>query len=344
MVLLLGASGFIGQAFAKELCQRNCSFIPLTREALDYAQLDLLFEYIRKTKPAFVINAAGYPGTPNVDACELAREQTLYANTLLPQTIARVCLMRNIPWGHVSSGSIYHGAKVLEHGEMLIERDLGRPELRKLFETHPEKICGFTELDEPNFCFLCPPCNFYSGTKALAEQAIKEVGSSYVWRISIPFNAQDHPRNFLSTIQRYPKVYDTLTSAAHLEDSVRACLDLWESHAPFGVYNVANPGAVTNRQVVELIAGILKPNRQFEFWRNDEEFYRFGASAPRSHCILDVSKLLAAGVKMRPVTEALADALYNWRWATPAIESFASTPPASSSIIPLTSDIGWARH
>jgi nucleoside-diphosphate-sugar epimerase len=252
--------------------------------------------------------------------------------------------MRNIPWGHVSSGCIYHGAKVLENGEMLVERDLGRPGFRELFVAHPERVRGFTELDEPNFCFLCPPCNFYSGTKALAEAAIKAVGSAYIWRIRIPFNEQDHQRNFLSRIQRYPKVYDTLTSASHLDDAVRACLDLWESRAPFGVYNVANPGAVTTRQVVELIAGILKPNRQFEFWRNDEEFYRFGASAPRSHCILDVSKLLAAGVKMRPVTEALADALYNWRWAAPPMESFASTPPPGSSIIPLTVDIRWSRQ
>jgi len=52
-----------------------------------------LFDYVRKVKPEFIINAAGYRGRPNVDACELAREETLFANTLLPQTIARVCSM-----------------------------------------------------------------------------------------------------------------------------------------------------------------------------------------------------------------------------------------------------------
>jgi UDP-glucose 4,6-dehydratase len=36
------------------------------------------------------------------------------------------------------------------------------------------------------------------------------------------------------------------------------------------------------------------------------------AKTPRSNCILDVSKLLATGVPMRPVEEALADALQQW--------------------------------
>ena len=61
------------------------------------------------------------------------------------------------------------------------------------------------------------------------------------------------------------------------------------------------------------IERILKPNRRFEFWENDEEFYRVAAKTPRSNCVLDISKLLAAGVKIRPVEEALEDSLKNWR-------------------------------
>ena len=72
--------------------------------------------------------------------------------------------------------------------------------------------------------------------------------------------------------------------------------------------------------VVEMIQRILKPDRRFEFWRNDGEFYRFGARTPRSHCILDVAKLLAAGVEMRPAEEALEDSLHNWRPVPSAME------------------------
>ena len=118
MILLLGASGYVGQAFSAELRRRRWSFIPLTRRAFDYTSFDILFDYVRKMRPEFIINAAGYAPNPNVDACESAREEVLCANALLPQTIARACLMTNTPWGHVSSGSIYTGAKVAEWGHL----------------------------------------------------------------------------------------------------------------------------------------------------------------------------------------------------------------------------------
>jgi UDP-glucose 4,6-dehydratase len=106
-----------------------------------------------------------------------------------------------------------------------------------------------------------------------------------------------------------------VNSLSHLDDFVRACLDLWERQAPFGTYNMTNPGAVRTRQVVEMINRILKPDRHFEFWKDEEEFYRLGAKALRSNCVLDVSKLLVAGVKMRPVEEAVEDSLRNWNVA-----------------------------
>jgi dTDP-4-dehydrorhamnose reductase len=312
MILLLGASGYMGQAFATELRRRRYSFIPLTRRAIDYTSFELLFDYIRKLKPEFIINAAGYPGRPNVDACETAREETLFANTLLPQTISRACSMTSTPWGHVSSGCIYHGAKLIdEKGTRIVEG----AELRQLFAGSPEKIFGYTEWDEPNFSFRNAPCNFYSGTKTLAEEAIRGVGDVYLWRPGMPFNERSEPRNFLWRIQNYAKVFNGVNSLSHLDDFVRACLDLWERQAPFGVYNMTNPGAVLTRQVVEMIERILKPNRHFEFWKDEEEFYRLGAKAPRSNCVLDVSKLLVAGVKVRPVEEALEDSLRNWNVA-----------------------------
>ena len=309
MILLLGSTGYVGQAFATELRRRGHSFIPLTRKAINYADFSLLFDYVRRVKPRFIINAAGYRGRPNVDACEVAREDTLFANTLLPQTIARVCSMTDTPWGHVSSGCIYRGAKLILNGRT---QDIAGPELRRLFSECPEKICGYTEWDEPNFAFRHAPCNFYSGTKALAEEAIRGQGRVYLWRPGMPFNERSEPRNLLWRLQHYPRVYDGVNSLSQLDDFVRACLDLWEKQAPFGIYNITNPGAVTTRQIIEAIQRILKPDRPFEFWPGDEEFYHHGAKALRSNCILDVSKLLATGVRIRPVEKALEDSLRHW--------------------------------
>jgi len=313
MILLLGATGYIGEAFARELAQRKQPFITLSRSKVDYSRFEELLKYLQTHKPAFVVNAAGYTGKPNVDACEIARADTLQGNTLLPQTIAQACAATGTPWGHVSSGCIFAGAKIETNGKLRAEKDLTRPELKALVAKNPAAIHGFTETDTPNFSFREPPCSFYSGTKALGEEAINGVGQSYIWRLRIPFDEFDNARNYLAKVQRYPKVYDNVNSISHRADFVRACLDLWQLHAPFGIYNVTNPGFVTTREVVQMLERILRPARRFEFWESDEEFYRVAAKTPRSNCVMDVSKLLGAGVKIRPVLEALEASLKNWR-------------------------------
>ena len=313
MILLLGSSGYVGQAFARELQRRKLPFMPLSRKETDYTRFDRLLNFIKAKKPEFVINAAGYTGKPNVDACEFARADTLAGNVLLPQTIAHACAAAQIAWGHVSSGCIFTGAKVTLNGRTRPEKDLTRPDLHDLVDETPSAIHGFTESDPPNFSFRDLPCSFYSGSKALGEEAVAGVGQSYLWRLRIPFDEFDSERNYLSKLQRYAKVYDNVNSISHRGDFARACLDLWGRRAPFGVYNVTNSGFVTARQVVGLIQKILKPAKRFEFWANDEEFYRVAVKTPRSNCVLDVSKLLSTGVKMRPVIEALEDSLRNWK-------------------------------
>jgi dTDP-4-dehydrorhamnose reductase len=313
MILLLGASGYFGQAFAAELTRRGRPFAALSRREADYTRFDVLLGLLEKTGATFVINAAGFTGKPNVDACETARADTLQGNTLFPLTLAHACLVAKIPWGHISSGCLYAGAKIVDGGQTRIEKDLTRPELQELIRCNPGAIHGFNEEDEPNFSFRNPPCSFYSGSKALGEEAIRSLGEVYVWRPRIPFDEWDNPRNYLSKLQQYPKLYDNVNSISHRMDFARACLDLHERRAAFGIYNVTNPGWITTRHVARMIQEHLKPGRTFDFWESDEEFYRVAAKTPRSNCVLDVSKLARAGVRMRPVEEALLEALENWQ-------------------------------
>src|SRR6185436_10880010 len=167
MIILLGASGYIGQGFAQLLKERGESFLAPARKDLDYTRFDVLLKLLREKKPPFLINAAGYSGKPNVDACETAKAETLKGNMLLPQMLAHVCAEHGIPWGHVSSGCIYAGAKVFENDVVRVERHLADAKVRSLFDSNPERFAGFKESDEPNFSFRQPPCSFYSGTKAL---------------------------------------------------------------------------------------------------------------------------------------------------------------------------------
>src|SRR5436190_960892 len=272
LVVLLGATAYIGQAFAEEMERRHYHFQPLTRKNVDYANFDTLVRFLRETRPGFVINAAGFTGKPNVDACESTKSDTVAGNTLLPQTIANACAAVGIPWGHVSSGCIYSGAKIVQNGSVRVEKDMTQPDLRVLVDRSPGMIRGFTETDKPNMCFRDPPCSFYSGTKALGEEIISGIGQSYLWRLRIPFDEHDSSRNYLSKIQRYSKVYDNVNSISHRGDYVRACLDLWERRAPFGIYNVTNPGFITTRFVASLIETHLKRDQPFEFWQDDAEF------------------------------------------------------------------------
>ncbi len=311
-VILLGASGYMGRAFARDLERRGWPYTALSRSELDYTRFDVLWKFLRTTKPAFLINAAGFTGRPNVDACETARADTLQGNTLLPQTVAHACHAAGVPWGHVSSGCIYSGAWLADAGQRRVEKDLTAPGVRAALAKNPAALQGFVETDEPNFSFHHPPSSFYSGCKQLGEEAIAGLGESYVWRLRIPFDEFDDTKNYLTKLQRYARLYENLNSLSHRGDFVRACLDLWERRAPFGTYHVTNPGFVSTRQVVGFIEKILRPARAFEFFANDEEFYR-AAVAPRSNCVLDVSKLLAAGVRMRPVEEAVTDTLENWQ-------------------------------
>lgn len=309
MILILGATGFIGQAFATELRRRGEHFILLTRQALDYTCFELLFDYVRRMRPEFIINAAGFTGNANGEIADADHQEALFANTFLPQKIARVCMMTNTPWAHISSGDIYSGAKLREDGRMKVVRDLAQSEIQQRYAVHPEKFLGFSEWDEPNFTFRAPPCTFYSGTKALAEEAIRNFDQTYIWRPALPFGEKDETRNLLSKIHRSVSIPNGIHSVSHVGDFVRACLDLWEWRTPFGIYNVANPGIVTTQQMVELMQRTGQV-RDFNF-ESDSEFDVLETKKLPSY-VLDISKLMAAGVRIRPAETALESALRKW--------------------------------
>jgi 3,5-epimerase/4-reductase len=314
MILLLGATGYIGAAFARELARRGLEFKALSRREVDCTHFGALLEALKALRPALVINAAGFTGKPNVDACETQRGETILGNIVLTQTVAEACAAGGTRLGSVSSGCIYTGAKVEdENGVQTIEPDLNAPHLQKLLQTRSARVRGFAEIDPPNFSFAQNNCSFYSGTKAVAEQVLAQFPDFYVWRLRIPFEGEDNGRNYLSKIQRYPKVYQNWNSISHLGDFVSACLDLWQLGLPGGCFNIVNPGYISTREVVELVRKFTRPAWQPEFWKDDSEFYRTIAHAPRSNCLLDAAKLLQAGVKIRPVEDALEDALRHWK-------------------------------
>jgi dTDP-4-dehydrorhamnose reductase len=290
MIYLLGGSGYVGQAYQALLTRKGVPFRNLRRAELDYSDRATLRAALLRDRPEFLINAAGYTGKPNVDACELHRHECLDGNAVLPGVIADACTEAGVPWGHVSSGCIYTG-----------ERKDGR---------------GFTENDPPNFSFRTNNCSFYSGSKALGEEVLAGKPNVFVWRLRIPFNHVDNPRNYLTKLMRYSRLLEATNSISQLEEFCAATFACWEQRVPFGTYNVTNPGKVTTHEVVALIERSGVCPKKFEFFRDEDEFMRLAAKTPRSNCVMDSSKLAAAGIIMTEVHEAVERDLRNWQKAT----------------------------
>ena len=91
MIFLLGASGYVGKAFQRELGRRNLPFQSISRSTLDYSNFRTLCAALKEQRPRLVIHAAGFTGKPNVDACESQRAETIMGNIVLAQTVAEAC-------------------------------------------------------------------------------------------------------------------------------------------------------------------------------------------------------------------------------------------------------------
>ena len=286
MILLLGGSGYVGQAYQRLLTRLGVSFRNLARKEVDYTDTRQLADLLAESRAEFIINAAGYTGKPNVDACESDKAACLFGNAVLPGRLREACEQTNTPWGHVSSGCIYTG-------------------------TRPDGG-GFREDDAPNFSFRTNHCSFYSGTKALGEEVLAGAENCYVWRLRIPFDRVNSPRNYLTKVMSYARLLEAVNSLSHLDEFVRATFACWQQRVPFGTYNVTNPGRVTTHEVTDLIHASGVSDKAFDFFRDETEFMQIAAKTPRSNCVLDTSKLQDTGIAMTEVHEAIEQSLREW--------------------------------
>tara|TARA_Y100000114_G_C11751932_1_gene324787 strand:+ start:945 stop:1814 length:870 start_codon:yes stop_codon:yes gene_type:complete len=287
MIGILGASGYIGQAFVQELIDQNVSFREFSRKKDNYYSLKDLAELIDNNGISVLINCAGYTGKPNVDACEDNKDECYKGNVELAKTVATACSITNATLLHISSGCIYTG---------------------------DNNGAGFTEEDEPNFHALSEITgSFYSNTKTIAESIIESTWEkSYIARLRIPFDNIDSPRNYLSKLQNYEKLLGAVNSISHRKEFVQACIHLAKEKCDYGIYNIVNTDPVNTEQVAEL----LKEYKLIDSYDilTEKEFYKnIDVKAPRSNCVLDNSKLINSGFKVKASIEAVEDCLKNWK-------------------------------
>jgi UDP-glucose 4,6-dehydratase len=288
MIILFGSTGYIGSEFKCQLEQKQIEF-KCWPNAENTTFNDLESWYRESGYPSIdaVINAAGYTGKPNVDACELSKENTIHGNIIWPQILTDWCILNDIKLGHVSSGCIYSGRRLD-----------GNP---------------FTENDEPNFSFKQNNCSFYSGTKAIAEKIVSRWNKNYIWRLRIPFEENNNSRNYISKMLRYDKLLQAENSISNKKEFVSACIQTITKKVPYGIYNITNTGYITTDMLVHKLKNTIARDKIFTLI-DEKELYANFASAKRSNCIMDNSKILSTGIKMKDVNESLDYCLQNWKF------------------------------
>jgi len=287
MIVLLGASGYVGSAIAGRLRQLGAEVITPAHRDLELTSRDAVAAWFADKNPEFVINAVGFTGRPNIDGTEVEKWRCLQANTVVPGVLADVLGTRGIRWGHVSSGCIFNGA-------------------------HADGS-GFTEDEEPEFAISDPRAGWYAHTKWMAEKLLRNVPGVIVWRPRIPFNSVDNERNYLTKIMRYDRLLEVRNSISQLEEFAAATVQSLQDRIPDGVYNATNPGSVLTSEVAEALRrhGICR--KEFEYFTDEAEFLSAPGRVYRASCVLDPGKLAAHGIRMPDVHESLERTLRAWK-------------------------------
>ena len=256
MKISLIGHGYIGSAIARELAAQQVAFSW-------HRHTDVIEE------SDLIINAAGFTGVPNVDACEDRKEETIIGNILWPLKLEQAC--GDIPIIHIGSGCVYTG----------------------------HKDGGWTEEDPPNFSF--DNGSFYSGTKALGQKVLAPyLHKSYLFRIRMPFGKENHPKNYFTKLRQYPKLIDVTNSLSRVDDVAKAAVWFSLNRPPYGIYNVCNEGNASARNIVQRM-GLEKE------WVTQEEFSKM-VKAPRSTCVLHTGKLTSV-YPMPHIVDAVRECL-----------------------------------
>jgi dTDP-4-dehydrorhamnose reductase len=308
MIFLLGASGYVGSGFRRELAKAWLPHRAISRVDLDYTKFRPLLEALRQYRPDLVILCGGYTGRPTMANCQDHRTDAILGNVALSQTVAQACDAAGVRLGVVSCGCVFAGASVQnEDGAWVVRENLQNEDLALFLASRSVRVRGFVDGDRPN-ATLEHGGSFYSGTLAAMEKTLLPFPETYIWRLNVAFAERDHPRNFLTRLQTSPQLVQRWNSYTHLRDAVTACLQIWNSDLPGGPYNIVNPGYMSTRDVVTLIRNLRHPGWDPGFSRDEEH------ESPARHwsALLEGRRLEEAGIKMRPLDIALTDAIRNW--------------------------------
>ena len=228
-LLIIGATGSLGSAFARICKARGIIYYISERGQLDIASYGSVRKILELKKPWAVLNAAGFT---RIDEAESATETCLRENTKGPVLLAEICKSMGIKFVTFSSDQVFDGEK------------------RK-----PYAVADQTQ-----------PLNFYGLSKKLAEEQVGKVNpESLIIRSSCFFNPW-HLNDSLGKILRSGLLSerqiflpsDIIMSPAYIPDIVNTVLDLMID-GESGIWHLSNQEEITYYDFARLaleIAGL----------------------------------------------------------------------------------------
>lgn len=212
-ILITGATGTLGQAFARLCALRGLPFRLLTRTELDICEPASVQAALDRWEPWAIVNTAGFV---RVDEAE-ADPRQWRENAQGPALLARACAQAGIELLSFSSDLVFDGRSE-------------RP---------------YVESDAPR------PLNAYGRAKHAAEQEVlAALPRALVVRTSAFFGPWDR-HNFvtqgLARLRRgepWVAAQDQVVSPTYVPDLVHACLDLLVD-GEGGLWHLANEGALS---------------------------------------------------------------------------------------------------
>lgn len=277
MKILIIGNGYIGNR-----CKEAWGEEAVLSEKQIASKQDVLDE-IERVKPDAVLNAAGTTGRPNVDWCDENQMETIRGNTLLPILIADACQETGVYLLHMGSGCIYYGDA-------------------------PHEDKAWREDDFGN------PLPTYSRSKYAADLVLSTLPNVGIARIRMPIDHLPGERNLIDKLARYPKIIDVENSVTIIDDMIRVFYQLIEKKAE-GIFHVTNPGTMRHRELIALYDEIVDPEHTNEWISNEDLVTQGLATKGRSNNFLNTDKLIAIGITMRPIDEALRDTMEKYALA-----------------------------
>ena len=125
-------------------------------------------------------------------------------------------------------------------------------------------------------------------------------------RLRMPFDGSRNERSLIMKLVRYNKVLDEENSLTYLPDFLDAAKMLIAKRRT-GTFNVVCAGGISPYRIMELYREIVDPAHVFE--RLTVETLGSVVTAGRSNCMLSTEKLKGEGIALRPVAEAVREAL-----------------------------------